>query len=92
MPRLCPIKRKFIPTENFQTLNPKKRVYFQLDSDINGADAEYDSFVEAFYLEEKYDEVIKEEYPGRKMTPLEVDIVIQIQGVNDSKLEYCSSF
>ena len=58
-----------------------------MDNDINGADANYSSFVDAFYEQEKYIYATNEEYPGRKMTPLNVDITIQIQGINDSKLQ-----
>ena len=57
--------------------------------------AEYDSFVEAYYLNynEKYGVFVGvEEYPGRKMSPLNVDIVIQIQGINESKRSSLSHY
>ena len=94
---VCAIKREFINTEliTVDTADPDRQeperlkseylIYYQLENDINGADAEYSSFIDAFYSQEKYWAANIEEYPGRKMTPLNVDITIQIQGINESK-------
>ena len=48
-------------------------------------------FTVAYYknYNNKYSTVGVEEYPGRMMNPLEVDIILQIQGINESKLSFC---
>ena len=49
------------------------------------------SFTVAYYknYNSKYSTVGVEEYPGRVMYPLGVDIILQIQGINESKLSFC---
>ena len=50
----------------------------------------YDGFTSAFYNNEnvtRYRTIIKEEYPGRIIEPVDVDVLIQVQAINESKFE-----
>ena len=64
----------------------------------------YDGFTSAFYNNQnatRYRTIIKEEYPGRIITPVDVDVLIQVQAINESRFllssailsyKYCNYF
>ena len=59
----------------------------RLSDDLNSGD--YDGFTSAVFNNKdasRYRKVLKDEYAGRILEPVDVDVLMQVQGINESKL------